>query len=156
MKQEKGFNNICPLTSLFSASVVVRNNPCAYTNNQKIEWAASHDITTHPQSRIYIAHLLMVCIHRPAMIDDDARNQDMCIQQYLIHTACPISIPKRRLPNLDLFQFNQLLQAINAPTFVTFCWVVTELRDFKLWKIGQNVHTNMEGFRRDSHIYTKG
>ena len=29
----------------------------------------------------------------------------------------------------------------------------TELWDFKLWNIGQNVHTNMGGFRRGSHNY---
>ena len=42
--------------------------------------------------------------------------------------------------------------AISEPIFVTFYWVDTELWDFKPLKIGQNLHANMEGFRRDSHI----
>ena len=40
--------------------------------------------------------------------------------------------------------------AINEQTFVTFHSAVAELSDFKLQ---QNLHANMEGFRRDSHIY---
>ena len=42
--------------------------------------------------------------------------------------------------------------AINVQSFVAFCLAITELLDFKVWKIGQNVHANMEGFHRDSHI----
>ena len=42
---------------------------------------------------------------------------------------------------------------INKPICVTFSWADTELLDFKPWKIGQNLHANMEGFRRDNHIY---
>ena len=42
--------------------------------------------------------------------------------------------------------------AINVQSFVPFCLAITELLDFKVWKIGQNLHANMEGFRRDSHI----
>ena len=36
--------------------------------------------------------------------------------------------------------------------FVVLQKSVPELRDFKFLKMGQNLHANMEGFRRDSHI----
>ena len=31
--------------------------------------------------------------------------------------------------------------------------IVRELWDFKFLKMGQNLHANMEGFRRASHIF---
>ena len=43
--------------------------------------------------------------------------------------------------------------AINVQSFVAFCLIITELLDLKVWKIGQNLHANMEGFHEDSHIY---
>ena len=41
--------------------------------------------------------------------------------------------------------------AIYVQSFVAFCLAITELLDFKVWKTGQNLHANMEGFRRNSH-----
>ena len=46
--------------------------------------------------------------------------------------------------------------AIKVQSFVIFHWAVTELWDFKLSKIGQNLYANMEGFRRDSHKLCNG
>ena len=43
--------------------------------------------------------------------------------------------------------------AINEQTLVTFHSAVAELPHLKLQKIGQNLHANMEGFCKDSHIY---
>ena len=43
--------------------------------------------------------------------------------------------------------------AITVQTFVAFYWAVTELLDFKLWKMGQNLHANMESFHRDNRKY---
>ena len=42
--------------------------------------------------------------------------------------------------------------AIPVQGYVAFYLVITKLLDFKHWKMGQNLHANMEGFHRDSHI----
>ena len=41
--------------------------------------------------------------------------------------------------------------AITVQSFVAFCVAITKLLDFIL-KLGQNLHANIKGFRRDSQI----
>ena len=39
------------------------------------------------------------------------------------------------------------------PNFPTLKGMVKELCNYKVLKVGQNLHANMEGFRRAGHIY---
>ena len=43
----------------------------------------------------------------------------------------------------------------NMQIFVVLQKSVPKLWDFKFPKMGQNLHPNMEGLRRDSHILSK-